>query len=198
MSEASRTDARSVELKERILEAALKLSHADNKPSRLDGQRMVAAGACTEEEFVALFPTRSAFRRELLGLLFAEARAAVIRVTTAIPSGLEQLLTAFRAYLDYNLAHPALQELAHQVQFDPVGYDMLMRMETGTAMVTQADLQAAGATHAAARARLLTSAAVAVVRAEFKAGKVQPELREVLAEYCALSCEGIPESPLGD
>lgn len=185
-------------LKDRILEAARVLAEADQRPSRLDAAQLAAAGACTEQEFAAAFGDLQSFRRELLATLFAGARLAVIRATTAMPSGLEQLLTAFTSYLDYNRAHPALQELAHQVQYDPQGFEMLMRMEVGTALVAQADLQAAGASHAAARAKLLTSLAVAVVRAEFKAGRVLPEMREVLFEYCALGCAAQPKSSFGD
>jgi len=185
-------------LKERILEAARVLGHADRQPSRLRGLQLEAAGACTEQEFDECFTDVPTFQRELLAFLFADARLAVIRATTAMPSGLEQLLVAFTSYLDYNRAHPALQELAHQVQYEPAGYEMLVRMEVGVALVAQADLEAAGAQHAAVRARLLTSLAVAVVRAEYKAGRVLPEMREVLFEYCASGCAPLPKSSFGD
>lgn len=186
------------EVKQRILEAARTLAHAEKRPSQLDGARMVAAGACTEEEFAATFADVLAFRRELMALLFADARMEVIRTTTAIPSGLEQLRAAFIHYLDYNLAHPALQEIAHHLQFDPQGYEMLLRMEIGTSMVSQKDLEIAGADHPQARSKLLTAVAVALVRAEYKAARPLPDQREVLLEYCGLSCKERPESPLGD
>ncbi len=185
-------------MKQRILEAAKTMAHKEGRASHLDAAQMAAAGACTEEEFAADFTDAGEFRRELMALLFAEARMHVIRVTTAIPSGLEQARAAFMRYLDYNLEYPALQEIAHQLQFDPVGYEMLVRMEIGTAMVTQKDLEFAGANHVQARAKLLTSVAVAVVRAEHKAGRKLPDLRAVLEEYCGLSCNDHPESPLGD
>jgi len=185
-------------VKQRILEAAKTLAGKDRRASHLDAALLVAAGACTEEEFAAAFGDVRGFRRELMAELFADARLSVIRATTAMPSGLEQLRHAFTLYLDYNLEHPALQEIAHQVQYDPIGYEMLARMEIGTAMVTQKDLEAAGADRVQARAKLLTSATVAVVRAEYKAGRPLPDLRAVLDEYCGLSCQGQPESPLGD
>ncbi|AXQ28115.1 hypothetical protein D0B54_05245 [Solimonas sp. K1W22B-7] len=185
-------------MKHRILEAAKTLAHKEGRASHLDASIMAASGACTEEEFAAAFADVGEFRRELMALLFADARMQVIRITTAIPSGLEQARSAFIQYLDYNLEYPALQEIAHQLQFDPLGYEMLMRMEIGTAMVTQKDLEFAGANHVHARARLLTSVAVAVVRAEYKAGKKLPDLRAVLEEYCGVSCNDTPESPLGD
>jgi len=159
---------------------------------------MVAAGACSDEEFAAAFADVMDFRRELMALLFADARMDVIRTTTAIPSGLEQLRAAFTHYLDYNLAHPALQEIAHHLQYDTQGYEMLVRMEIGTAMVSQKDLELAGANRVQARAKLLTSVAVAVVRAEYKAGRLLPDMRAVLDEYCGLSCNDQPVSPLGD
>ncbi|PPE74156.1 hypothetical protein C3942_08960 [Solimonas fluminis] len=185
-------------MKQRILEAAKTLAGKDRRASHLDAAHLVAAGACTEEEFAAAFGDERAFQRELMAELFAEARLTVIRATTAMPSGLEQLRQAFTLYLDYNLEHPALQEIAHQVQYDPIGYEMLARMEIGTAMVTQKDLEAAGADRVQARAKLLTSVTVAVVRAEYKAARKLPDLRAVLDEYCGLSCQGQPESPLGD
>lgn len=185
-------------MKQRILEAAKTLAGKDRRASHLDAALLVAAGACTEEEFAAAFGDVRGFRRELMAELFADARLSVIRATTAMPSGLEQLRHAFTLYLDYNLEHPALQEIAHQVQYDPIGYEMLARMEIGTAMVTQKDLEAAGADRVQARAKLLTSATVAVVRAEYKAARKLPDLRAVLDEYCGLSCQGQPESPLGD
>ncbi len=190
--------AETLTVKQRILAAAKTLADKDGRASQLDAARLVAAGACSEEEFAAGFGDALGFQRELMAELFADARLSVIRATTAMPSGLEQLLQAFMLYLDYNLEHPALQEIAHQLQYDPTAYDMLQRMEIGTAMVTQKDLEAAGANHVQARAKLLTSVAVAVVRAEYKAGRQLPELRAVLQEYCGLSCEGQPESPLGD
>ncbi|HSW13577.1 MAG TPA: hypothetical protein VLI06_12105 [Solimonas sp.] len=185
-------------MKERILEAARVLAQVDQQPSRLRGQQLVAAGACTEQEFIDCFPDLPSFQRELLAHLFGGARLAVIRATTAMPSGLEQLLLAFHTYLDYNREHPALQELAHQVQFDPAGFDLLMRMEIGTALVAQADLEAAGARHAATRGRMLTSLVVAAVRAEYKAGRELPEMRELLFDYCALGCAPPPKSSFGD
>ncbi|MDM4770692.1 hypothetical protein [Solimonas sp. SE-A11] len=185
-------------MKQRILAAAKTLAGKDRRASHLDVERMAAAGACSEEEFAAGFGDTLVFQRELMAELFADARLSVIRATTAMPSGLEQLLQAFMLYLDYNLEHPALQEIAHQLQYDPTGYEMLQRMEIGTAMVTQKDLEAAGANRVQARAKLLTSVAVAVVRAEYKAGRKLPDLRAVLEEYAGLSCVVQPGSPLVD
>jgi hypothetical protein len=174
-------------LKPRILEAARALIRSNVRAGQLGGRELVAAGACTEEEFNHSFADARTFQRELAAELFGDARDAVIRATNGMHSGVEQLIRAYSAYLDYNLTHPALQEIAHLIQFDPIGYEMLQRMEVGVALVARADLEAAGADNCNARARLLTSMAVVVVRAEFKAGRALPELRDALFDYCLRS-----------
>lgn len=174
-------------MKARILDAARVLIRANVRPIRLRGDELVAAGACTEEEFHDSFPELGAFQRELAALLFADARDAVIQAVAAMTPGLAQLIHAFTTYLDYNLAHPALQEIAHVIQFEPAGCELLQRMEVGVALLAQADLAAAGGDNCAARARLLTALVVVVVRAEYKAGRALPDLREALYDYCRAS-----------
>lgn len=174
-------------MKDQILRGAHKLIAAGATPSRIRATDLVAAGACSDKDFTQHFPDFATFQRELCALLFAEGREAVIEATTGMQSGLPQLTAAFIAYLDYNLARPALQELAHHIQYDPLGWELLQRMEVGVAMVVQADLDAMSASLRAARAQLLTSLVVAVVRAEYQARRKLPELREALLDYCALS-----------
>jgi len=174
-------------VKDKVLRAARQLIGNGAKPSRIRVTDLVAARACSEQELSGLFPDFAAFQRELCALLFADAREAIIKATTGIGSGLKQLTTAFIAYLDYNLAHPDLQELAHHIQQDPQGWELLQRMEVGVALVAQADLDAMNASLRSARARLLTSLVVAVVRAEYQAKRALPDLREALLDYCRLS-----------
>lgn len=174
-------------MKDKVLGAARQLIADGAVASRLRAADLVAARACSEAEFAEHFPDFPAFQRELCSLLFADAREAIIDATGGMSSGLGQLTTAFSAYLDYNLSKPALQELAHHIQLDPLGWDLLMRMEIGVSLVVQADLESMNASLRSARARLLTAMVVAVVRAEYQAKKKLPDLREALQDYCRLS-----------
>lgn len=179
-------------VKDKILQAAQKLIVDGATASRINAATLADAGACSAAEFKDYFSDLPAFQRELCTLLFASAREAVIAATTGLSSGLEQMRTAFISYLDYNLQHPALQELAHHIQYQPPGWELLQRMELGVAMVVQADLEAMNASLRAARAQLLTAMVVSIVRAEFQAGKKLPGLREVLVDYCRLSAGQTP------
>lgn len=174
-------------MKDKILRAAQQLIINGATPSRIRTPDLVAARACSEAEFNLVFPDFAVFQRELCALLFADAREAIIEATAGIGSGLKQLTTAFVAYLDYNLKHSALQELAHHIQHDPQGWELLQRMELGVSLVAQADLDAMNATLRSARARLLTALVVAVVRAEYQARRPLPDLRDALLDYCRLS-----------
>lgn len=176
-------------MKSKVLLAARKLIGSGVTPSQIKAADLVAVGACSESEFTQHFADLAAFQRDLANLLFGEAREAVIKSTAGHNAGLQQLCAAFTTYLDYNLTDPALQELAHHIQCEPQGWDLLMRMEIGVALVAQADLEAMGATLCAARARLLTSLAVTVVRAEYKAKKKLPDMRDALLDYCKLSVD---------
>ncbi len=176
-------------MKNKILLAARKLIGSGLAPSQIKPADLAAAGACAESEFAQHFADLASFQRELANLLFGEAREAVIRSTTGKSAGLQQLCAAFTTYLDYNLTDPALQELAHHIQCEPAGWDLLTRMEIGVSLVAQADLEAMGATMCAARARLLTSLVVAVVRAEYKTKKKLPDMRDALLDYCKLSVD---------
>lgn len=171
----------------RILEAALKLSASSPEPSKLDADHLVAAGACTEEEFAAEFTDLASFHRALATELFAQSRDAVIRATEGMAAGLPLLERAFLEYLDYNLAHRGLQELAHHLQYHPEGLELLLRMEVGVALVAQVALGAMGSRNTAARAKLLTSLVVVVVRAEYRAQKPLADMREGLLHYCRMS-----------
>lgn len=174
-------------MKSRILEAAVKLSASNPEPSRLTRDSLVVAGACTEEEFAAAFPDFPSFQRELTAELFAQARNAVIQSTVGVSPGLELLERAFIAYLDYNIAHRGLQEIAHHIQYQPEGLDLLLRMEVGVALIAQTALAAMGSRHSAARAKLLTSLVVVVVRAEYRQGRILQDLRDGLLDYCRMS-----------
>jgi len=171
-------------LSEAIFEMTRRLMADGAKAVELDAAALVATGVCTQAEFDAEFVNQAGFQRALLAQLFVDARAAVLRVTAGMKPGLAQLTTAFETYLDYNLTHPQLQELAHRLQFDVQGLESLQRMETGVAMVAQSELISAGLDNCPARAKLLTSLVVYVVRAEYRAGKALADLRAVLMEYC--------------
>lgn len=176
-------------MKNMILGAARKLIGSGATPSQIDAASIAATGTCSEADVAAAFPDFHIFQRELASLMFSEAREAVIKGTVGMQPGLQQLCAAFLTYLDYNLADPALQELAHHIQCHHEGWDVLQRMEIGVALVAQADLQAMGATLSAARSRLLTALVVTVVRAEYKAKKKLPDLRDALLDYCKLSVD---------
>lgn len=171
----------------KILDAARTLALNGTRPGPVSTADLVAAGICTQSEFDAVFASADVFEHELVNRLFIDAREAVIQATAGMQSGLHQLCTAFTTYLDYNLSHPALQQLAHAIQFRPDGYDLLQRMEIGVALVAQADVQAMGANHVPERARLLTALAVFTVRAEYKARKKIPGMRDALLDLCKLS-----------
>lgn len=170
-------------MKNQILEAARVLIASGLAPSKISAADLAMSGACTEPEFENEFDDLPAFQRELATWIFADARDAVIHSTAGTQPGLTQLTTAFITYLDYNLAHPALQELAHQIQCDAKGWQLLSRMEAGVAMIVQLDLESMNANMRSARAQLLTALAVFVVRNEYRAGKVLPDLREALLDY---------------
>ncbi len=176
-------------MKSKVLAAARKLIGTGATPSRISATDVASTGVCTEAEFAEFFPDFHGFQRDLATLMFSEAREAVIKGTSGLNAGLKQLCAAFITYLDYNLTDPALQELAHHIQCHHEGWDVLQRMEVGVALVAQADLQAMGATLSAARARLLTALVVTVVRAEYKAKKKLPDLRDALLDYCKLSVD---------
>lgn len=171
----------------KILDAARTLALSGTRKDPVSAADLVAAGICTPAEFNAAFASTEVFEHELANCLFADAREAVIQATAGMQAGLHQLCTAFITYLDYNLSHPALQQLAHVIQFRPEGHDLLQRMEIGVALVAQADVHAMGANHVPERARLLTTLAVFTVRAEYKARKKIPGLRDALLDLCKLS-----------
>lgn len=177
-----------------ILEAARTLALSVPRASQIKSADLVAAGACTQAAFDTAFADHATFQRELANRLFSDAREAVIQATAGMQSGLAQILKAFTTYLDYNLSNPALQDLAHVIQFQPEGYEALQRMEIGVALVAQADVQAMGASHVAARARLLTTLAVFTVRAEFKAKKKLLDMREALLDLCRLCVKTAPDA----
>lgn len=172
---------------DQILDAARTLALGNPRSEPISMIDLTASGACTEAEFNAAFSSPAVFQRELANRLFVDAREAVIQATAGMQSGLHQLCTAFTTYLDYNLSHPALQQLAHAIQFQPEGYALLQRMEIGVALVAQADVQAMGASHVPERARLLTALAVFTVRAEYKARKKLAGMREALLDLCKSS-----------
>lgn len=180
-------DRQGAGVRERVLQTAGQLLAAGEDPAKLGVAQVVATGVCDAGGFAELFPDRSLFLRELLLRLFADARDAVIRVTAGMKPGIAQLATAFETYLDYNLAHPQLQALAHQVQLDPVGLEALNLMEAGVALIAQSELKSAGADHCGARGKLLTAMAIYTVRAEYRAGKSIADLRAALLDYCRLS-----------
>ena len=171
----------------KILDAARTLALNSTRNEPVSVADVIAAGICTQAEFNMAFASPAVFQRELANRLFADAREAVIQATAGMQSGLHQLCTAFTTYLDYNLSRPALQQLAHVIQYQPEGYELLQRMEVGVALVAQADVQAMGANHVPERARLLTALAVFTVRAEYKARKKNPGMREALLDLCKLS-----------
>ncbi len=169
------------------MEAARRLISSGQVPSTITVTDLVSSGACTQKEFKDTYPTLGAFQRDLAAALFDEAREAVIKSTTGLKPGLDQITKAFVTYLDFNLAHTGLQELAHFIQYDPQGWELLMRMEAGVSLITQSDLFSMGANLRSARAKLLTAMTVAVVRAEYAAKKPLPELREAMLDYCRRS-----------
>ncbi len=174
-------------MKEQILEAARRLIAVGAIPSKITAKDLVGTGICTQKEFTQCFPNLQNFQQELTLLFFSDARQAVIQGTEGLQVGLQQLSAAFLSYLDYNLNHPELQEIAHHIQYTPEGWDLLMRMEAGVALIVQADLQAMNAHYRSARGQLLTTMAVAVVRAEYQARKRLSDLREALLDYCQRS-----------
>ena len=174
-------------MKELILEAARRLIATGTLPSQITLKALVDTGICTQKELLQIFPDLQSFQLELAMLFFADAREAVIRDTHGLVVGLQQISAAFLSYLDFNLNHPELQEIAHHIQYTRAGWDLLMRMEAGVALIVQADLQAMGAHFRTARAQLLTSMAVSVVRSEYQAKKKLPDLREAMLDYCKRS-----------
>lgn len=171
-------------MKEQILEAARRLIAVGKRPSQIAIKDIVGTGICTQKEFSAIFPDLLTFQLEMAQMFFADARARVIKDTDGLTVGLQQISAAFLSYLDFNLEHPELQEIAHHIQYTPQGWELLMRMEAGVGLIIQADLQAMNAHYRSARAQLLTCMAVAVVRSEYQTKKKQVELREALLDYC--------------
>ncbi len=163
-----------------IFAAARKLA-AEKPPSQIRAADFAAL--CDAAAFDTLFPNLLTFQLEFLYELFADARQAVVDATEHLTPGLGQLETAFTVYLDYNLAHPQLQELAHAVQVDVEGWRALQALEDGVTLVAQVSLTTEKIANAAARARMLTSMAVTGVRAEYRARSAQTKLREALMFY---------------
>lgn len=176
-------------MKAHILDRARKLLGPGIKASDLRASYFAQMGVCSEEDFDACFPEITFFQHHLMAALFSDARDIVIKTTEYMENGIERLMKAFTVYLDHNLTHPGLQDLAHHLQFDPDAYEMLQRMEQGVALIAQAELEAAGVGNATARAKLLTALTVVVVRAEHKAGRPLIDMREALMDYCWLSVE---------
>ena len=174
-------------MKEQILAAARRLTEVGTLPSKITAKDLVATGICTQKEFTQFFPDLLAFQLELASMFFGDARMAVIRDTDGLQVGLQQISAAFLSYLDYNLTHPQLQEISHHIQYTREGWDLLMRMEAGVALIVQADLQAMGADYRPARGQLLTAMAVNVVRTEYQAKKKLKDLREAMLDYCKRS-----------
>lgn len=176
-------------MKEQILEAVRRLIEAGTAPSAVTIKNVVATGICTLKEFSVFFPDLQALQLELAMSFFADARARVILDTEGLQVGLQQITAAFLSYLDFNLEHPQLQEIAHHIQCAPAGWELLMRMEAGVALIIQADLAAMNARYRTARAQLLTAMAVSVVRSEYQAKKKLNDLREALMDYCHRSTD---------
>jgi hypothetical protein len=176
-------------MKEQILGAVRRLIDAGTLPSAITIKLVIATGICTQKEFSAHFPDLLSLQLEMAQTFFSEARERVIHDTEGLQVGLQQLSAAFVSYLDFNLERPQLQELAHHIQYTPAGFELLMRMEAGVALIIQADLVAMNAHFRTARAQLLTTMAVMVVRAEYQSKKKISDLREALMDYCQRSAD---------
>lgn len=176
-------------MKQKILDGAHTLIKKKVRADKIGIAELTAAGVCTPAEFAAEFADAQTFQRELTQRLFTQASEKVFAATAGASPGLEQIMAAFTAYLDHNLAHPEIQQLAHTILVSSAGQDLLQRMEMGVAMVAQSDVKAMGGSHPVERARMLTALTVYTVRAEFKAQQKLPALREVLFDFCRLSAK---------
>lgn len=176
-------------VKAHILDRARKLLGPGVNATELSAKYLAQMGVCSEHDFRACFPEPVYFQHHLMAALFSDARDIVVQATDYMENGIERLIKAFVTYLDHNLSHPGLQQLAHHLQFDPDAYEMLTRMEQGVALIAQAELEAAGVGNCASRAKLLTALAVVVVREEYKVRRPLTELREALMDYCWLTVE---------
>jgi hypothetical protein len=171
----------------RIVEAACALIAGGRGAAMIDAAALQAAGVCGRGECERHFIDTIELRSALFNALFTQARDRIISATHGMRPGLLQLETLFETYLDYSLAHPALQDLAHALQLDPRGQGLLLRTQGAAALVARAALSAAGCDLAEARAQLLTAMVVSVARAEYRGRRKLTELRRALMAYCESS-----------
>jgi hypothetical protein len=150
----------------------------------LSAERLQATAGAASVEEVATTLGQIPFRVALLAELFGRARATVIEATANLEPGIDRLCRAFEAYLDYNLAHPALQALAHELYATQDGWNALERMAGGVTLVAQAELNVTRWPQPPETARLFTAMCVEVVKLEYRSGRALPELRHVLFSLC--------------
>lgn len=178
-------------MRDALLEAAITLAQQRGSALQLTMAEIAAEASESLQQAQQCYPDMALFHRELLQYLLDLARANAIETMPTARPGLARIRTAFQAYLDINLRHRALRELALHFRNDPDGAERLRLRARGVKMLTQMELHAAGWPNSAPAARLLTAMVLDVAVAEFEAGGALPSLREAMFAYLKLPAGGV-------
>lgn len=143
-----------------------------------------------------LYPELTPFWLDLLQYLLDLARAAVIESMPGTRPGLSRIRTAYETYLDTNLRHRALRELALHFRGHAEGAERLRSRAHGVMLITQVELRTAGWPNAAPAARLLTAMVLEVALAEYEAAAPLPDLRTAMFNYLNLPASGTQADPM--
>lgn len=163
-------------LRSRALLAATRLA------LRVGDAPLSAADACREaglppDSASRLWPEALQFELDLLAALLDEVRDSVAKITSGMPPGLPRLQLAIEAYLEANLARPALRRLGLQLQRHAAGAAILRSRVAGFTLMMEMELKTLHWPHPAASARLFTAALLETAYAEYEARHALPELR---------------------
>lgn len=137
----------------------------------------------SERTFKRLYPGLNAYLGQLARVQLDEARDLLTRMTHNMPPGLPRLKLAMETYLQANLQRPLLREIMRDLRTDPAIETLMRERITGFTMMTGLELRRAKWPRPEMTARLLTTAVLETIFAEFEAGRVLPEYRATLFRY---------------
>lgn len=184
------TDANKL-IRDALLEAAITLAQQRGGALQLTIAEIAREASESPQQAQQCYPEMAVFHRELLQYLLDLARAGVIEMMPTAKPGLSRIRKAFETYLDTNLRHRALRELALHFRNDPDGAERLRMRAHGVMLLTQMELHVAGWPNSAPAARLLTAMVQDVAIAEFEAAAPLPSLRETMFAYLSLPAGGV-------
>ncbi|HUP91280.1 MAG TPA: hypothetical protein VM074_03460 [Solimonas sp.] len=165
-----------------LLAAGREIAERDGLKA-LTAARLCTAAKVGERAFKRQYPAMNAFLLDLAEVMLDEARDLTTRLTHNMPAGVGRLKLAMETYLSANQQRPVLREIMRDLRGDDAVEALVKRRLVGFTMMTQLELRRVKWPNAEITARLLTTAALETIFAEFEAGRALPEYRDVMFRY---------------